>query len=530
MQASAASNRVIGRHQLTVVLVEGWKGYRSDISKKDVARIVREADEYWSRISGGKIRLSLSRVITWKRRPTVMCDVRVAQAIGSRLRFKTNVRQHLVALQPDTYNCGGVAGMAILGGHHIWLGQPLFSDPEAIVSYVGSTLTHEFGHILGLGHTSSPACSTAPMSVCTRAKDFRTGASEYGGTDIMGSGGDFLNPVGLRALGLLSAKQIRQVNLSRARDATISLSPLASRKGVRAVRVRWKSTEMWLSYDPRENGTPSIQVHLPRSRVLFQLPVDKVGVAKSPGLLPGGTYRLPRGQLTVVSLAERATLRFTFAPSPKLKVAPGDESVSVTWDPTRVPRDSGLSVRVFAPRTIETSSGSLDEEDTDPVESTAVRTKYTTELEIIDLSVQASAGTVTVAGLRPSVPYRLALLHQGRSIGVSKPFQVTPNKARLPVWTFNEDGRSLTAYFVPASPAFPVDYAEVYMCRIKKVSGKKVFSYTRMSVQPETETDIYERSAGLAITARVYYLDGTIVDQPIVQQKSVGACPGQFVS
>lgn len=503
-RAASPSVRQIARHKITVVLVEGPDRHRWKIQRKDIVQLVRDADDYWSRLSQGRIRLHLKRVVSWKRRPaTSSCSVSIARAIGRQIRYRPGIDGHLVVLQAlsDPSECPGRAGEADLGGSYIWMGQPEWS-----------VLAHEFGHNLGVGHTHSPGCSVAPFQLCAIRRDLGSGFYEYGGRDLMGWGTGMLPSPYLVALGLIRTSQVESINLTTARATTVSLAPLSAGKGTLAVKLRWKKEEVWLSYDMNDGFTTGIQVHTVRSRRVFELPVDTSGAAKSPGLLAGGTYPLPRGRVTVTSIGDTAKLTVDFGALPGVKVIPGEESADVRWDSTSLAPEDDLVVRVFSPDFVETFQGD------GPTLNSAT-------LNIRDVSVKAGTGHLNVDSLSPSTGYRLTILHNGEPLSAPRPFRVRPNSARFPEWTLDMKSKSLNASFRPSSDAFSIEYVDVFACRVTKTGSVTTYNtmHQRIRDSEVAYLDWTPRTTG--VTAWIHFEDGTTVEQVLVKSAKAGTCP-----
>lgn len=503
-RAGSTGARRIARHKITVVLVEGPGRHRWKISRADVAQIVRLTDDYWSRLSQGRIRLELKRVVSWKRRPqTATCSSSIARAIGRQIGFRPGIDGHLVALQAlsDPSECPGRAGEAELGGRYIWMGEPQWS-----------VLAHEFGHNIGLGHTNGPGCSTGPFRLCSVRRDLASGFAEYGGRDLMGSGTGTLPSPSLVALGLITRAQVKSINLATARDTTVSLVPLSTGKGTLAVRLRWRNDEVWFSYDVRDGLTSGIQVHTVRSRRVFELPVDRAGVVQATGLLAGGTYPLPRGRVSVTSLGDTAQLVFNFGTLPNVRVVPGRESADVYWNPGSLPPEDDLVVRVVSPSVAEPEPGDASG-------------LYPVVLTVSETTVKAGAGHLTLGPLSPSTAYRASIFHKGVPVSASRPFQVRPDSARVPEWTLAKGGGTVRISFRPSSDAHSIEYADVYACTVTKSGTATLYQTMHQAIRAGDVAYLDWTPRRTGVTALIHFDDGTVLEQVLVKSVKAGSCP-----
>lgn len=500
--ASSIDARRIARHKITIVLVEGPGRHRWKISRTEIAEMLKLTDQYWSRLSQDRIRLELKRVVSWKRTPSARsCSASIARAIGRQIGYRPGIDGHLVALQAlsDPDQCPGRAGEAEIGGRYIWVGTPEWS-----------VLAHEFGHNLGLTHTNSPGCSTGPFRLCSNTKDMASGFAEYGGRDLMGWGAGILPAPDLVALGLVKKSRVATMNLATAKDTTVTLAPLSSGQGTVAVRLRWKKTEVWLSYDISDGYTNGIQVHTVRSWRVFELPVDTFGAVKATGLLAGGTYPLPRGRVTVNSIGDSAELTFNFGTLPNVKVVPGQESAEVNWDASSLPPDDDLVVRVFSP-TVEGTPPGVELRPNPVVLSTNEST------------VKAGAGHLTITSLSASTIYRVSIFHNGESISASQPFQVLPDSARYPEWTVDTDG-GLSVSFTPSSNKYPIVYADVTACHATRVGKSTRYQTMHQAIEAGEVADLGLPATRTKLTARIHFEDGTVLEQVLIKSSKVGNC------
>jgi len=308
--AASAAGSGANVRTVTVVLVVGAGATAPDDGA--VRDVVDRAGATWSFLSNGRIRFRLDRI---ERRivPSYSCSLRAASDAARAVRFQPSERAHLVAVLVGRSCTSG--GEAFMPGKLSWV---LWQDQPEEAARV---LAHELGHNLGLGHTATERCGEFLAALCGRAELGRGAVDEYGGDDLLGGGGRFLNPVMLRQLGLLPQKSVRTITLTGDRPSRVELWSAAGSSGVRAVRLLHQDAgghgrEWWISYDDSLNP-PKLRVHVARDRhhIVQQLPDPE---RRDSAPLAGETYRLPRGLLTVRSIGASAVLEIDPRPAVKL--------------------------------------------------------------------------------------------------------------------------------------------------------------------------------------------------------------------
>jgi hypothetical protein len=325
---AAAAKKAKKTRKVLIVPVHwtGTKKLSADVNS--TKKHVKTADAYFNEVSGGKVRLKVSRTLKWqkiKKPSSGACNASV-NAVHSELakvlrknKIKTTTYDHVIVRFPSN-TCGSYssAGEAELGGRvSVLVGAP---DP-----YV---LTHELGHNLGLPHGNSLSCSKGKVTLAAlKSCSFQ----EYGDySDVMGFGDlSYLPGPQLDRVGWLKAAQKRTYTAPKKKASkTYSLRAITSKKsGVKAVRVKVNAKRSyWLEYRDGKNGktagsgiSPGVQIRLVDNSLRSYGAVAAAMLDARPGgrntndaLVAGESWRSPEG------------IRFTFS-----KVSGGKASVKV---------------------------------------------------------------------------------------------------------------------------------------------------------------------------------------------------------
>ena len=194
-----------------------------------------------------------------------------AKQLGTNINSTYKNGKHLIVFVDTKYGCQGLAGLAGIGdnihaGGVIWVDLASYGgtsgSTQAVVNKSLSTLSHEIGHNLSLGHAQSRVCTGNTVDATTAFYDDEqnvgvlkvrkpaTGSgcrdAEYGDTwSLMGAGSyaaakpSALGLAQRTALGVSPAGSVTTVKAAAGRGAqTFTLNPLGSTSGVRGLRIQ----------------------------------------------------------------------------------------------------------------------------------------------------------------------------------------------------------------------------------------------------------------------------------------------------
>lgn len=260
------------KHTADVVYFGGSSSSRN-FNETQIRSLVSQTSTYWKSQSNGAVDgLTVNRYKALPRTSSACVPATLWSAAAQYFKANSNTYtngHHLIVVADSRYRCGGGAGLAGIGtnihsGGEIWVdlaGWSGSSDPatQGTVNKSLSTLAHEVGHNLSLGHSQSRACSGRTIDAPTTWKDddqnrgllkvLKPSGStcrdvEYGNTwDLMGhtnSAGSKPVALGLAqrtALGVNPSGSMRTVQASGGRVQNFTLDPLGNNAGLRGLKV-----------------------------------------------------------------------------------------------------------------------------------------------------------------------------------------------------------------------------------------------------------------------------------------------------
>lgn len=318
----------LGERLVTVMLIAPDDGDRRGLDPAVATAIVAEADRIWARLSNGRIRFVLERVVDFVPADpgVVRCGVPLASWAAARIGWVPAPRRHIVAIQPS--NGCDWAGTALLFDGRSWIDWREPSVRPESIGLVGSVLAHELAHNLGLRHTSSATCSTLLTHACDLDAELKPAdrGAEYGGDDLLGGdlGARPLNPIHLVHLGLLTPAEVATVDAARPGRAVATLTPAGSGVGTQALRIvsADRRTTWWISRSVTQtcHGTWSwndcifvgwdaapgfedvIRVHVDGGSPRWPRALQQRSADGTPYLAYGTEHRFPGGRLSITAV------------------------------------------------------------------------------------------------------------------------------------------------------------------------------------------------------------------------------------
>jgi hypothetical protein len=271
-------------NEVTVVLVAPGGVAHDGV---DLDEFVRTVDgpvaDFWSEQSGGAIRMGVTGSHTWIDTAADCSDpTALWNEAAAAVHFVPGRSKHLLLYVSSAATDCSYA-LAQVGA------APTSGGMLYVRDTIPSVIAHEFGHNFGLGHSSGRQCDGAIEAGTCRTAAYR----DY--YDVMGASWSqlgSLNAPQAAHLGLIPAGQQQELSVWGS-GASVTLSPLAGRTGVRALRLTDATgTDYWLEYRTAADrdawlGTSANHFHLESGVLLHRAQALTTDVADTSLLFDG---------------------------------------------------------------------------------------------------------------------------------------------------------------------------------------------------------------------------------------------------